>query len=83
MLANVVNPAGDHLPKYNYLEKIINPRKKSEFEVQSRKSKQKLLSLEDLKERIVLDCKEKVPSPITVIGCIKPGDGLSGKKRNT
>ena len=28
-----------------------------------------------------MDCKEKVPSPITVIGYIKLGHGLSGKKK--
>ena len=61
--------------------KIINPSKKSEFEVQSLKSKQKFLSLEDLKKQIILDCKDKVPSVLTVIGYIDPGHGLSGKKR--
>jgi len=81
---NIVTPAGSHqpqLPRYNYLVKIINPRKKSEFEVQSLITKQKFLSLEDLKEQIILDCKEKVPDPITDIGYIEPGHGLSGKKK--
>ena len=67
--------------KYNYLVKIINPKKKSEFEVQSLKSKQKFLSLVDLKQQILLDHKEKVPNLLSVIGYIQPGHGLSGKKK--
>ena len=61
--------------------KIINPKKKSEFEVQSLKAKQKFFSLEDLKEQVILDCKEKVPNPLTDIGYIVPGHGLTGKKK--
>jgi hypothetical protein len=68
-------------PKYNYLVKIINPKKKSEFEVQSLKTKQKFLSVEDLKEQVALDCNEKVPDPLTEIGYIEPGHGLTGKKK--
>ena len=80
---NIVTPA-DHqslLPKYNYLVKIINPKKKSEFEVQSLKCKQKFFSLENLKEQVASDCKEKVPSPLSDIGYIEPGHGLAGKKK--
>ena len=49
--------------------------------MQSLKTKQKFLSLEDLKEQVVLDCEEKVPNPITVIGHMEPGQGLSEKKK--
>ena len=81
---SIVIPASHNqspLPKYSYLVKIVNPKKKSEFEVQSLKAKQKFLSLEDLKEQVVLDCKEKVPNPLTDIGYIEPGHGLTGKKK--
>ena len=61
--------------------KLVNPKNKSEFEVQSLKAKQKFLSLEGLKEQVVLDCKEKVPNPLIVIGYIEPGHGLTGKKK--
>ena len=60
---------------------MVNPEKKSEFEVQSLKSKKKYLSLEGLKACVVLECQEKVPNPLTVIRCIEPGHGLSGKKK--
>ena len=49
--------------------------------MQSLKSKQKFLSLEELKQQVVLECKERVLGPLIVIGFIKPGHGLSGKKR--
>ena len=49
--------------------------------MQSLRAKQKFLSLEDLKQQVVLECKEKVPNPLTAIGYIEPGHGLSGKKK--
>ena len=67
--------------KYNYLVKIVNPEKKSEFEVQSLKSKEKYSCLEELKACVVMECKEKVPSPLRVIGYIETGHGLSGRKK--
>ena len=80
---NLISPgsSSELMPKYNYLVKIISPKKKSEFEVQSLKSKQMFLSLADLKQQILLDHKEKVPNPLSVIGYIQPGHGLSGKKK--
>ena len=49
-------------PEYNYLVKIVNPKKKSEFEVLTLKPKHNFFRLENLKEQVRLDCKEKVPS---------------------
>lgn len=72
---------GPPLPKYNYLVKIINPNKKSEFEVHSLKTKQKFFSLEDVERQVILECKDKVPNPLAVVGYIEPGHGLSGKKK--
>ena len=81
---SILTPASHNqspLPKYSYLVKIVNPKKKSEFEVQSLKAKQKFLCFENLKEQVVLDCKEKVPNPLTVIGYTEPEHGLTGKKK--
>ena len=49
--------------------------------MQSLKAKHKFTSLEDLKEQVTLECNEKVPNPLTDVGYIEPGHGLTGKKK--
>lgn len=81
IVAPVSNISPPQLQRYNYSVKVINPQKKSEFEVESLRSKQKFLTLEEVKQQIVTDCKGKVPDYISTIGYIAPGHGLSGKKK--
>ena len=64
-----------------YSVKIMNPKKKSEFEVLSMKTNAIYSSVDDLKEQLLKEFRDKVSDPVQSIGYIEPGHGLRGKQR--
>lgn len=68
-------------PRFKYSVKIVNPKKKSEYEIQVLRTDHMFTSVEELKTQIVQDCESKVPEKPTQLGFIEPGHGLRGKQR--
>ena len=61
--------------------KIMNPTKKSEYEVLSMRSKAVYNRVADLKDQVLQEFRDKVQDPVETIGYIEPGHGLRGKQR--
>lgn len=61
----------------------MNPKKKSEFQVVQLKVKQMFeCIINDLKQQLLLELKEKIADPIEQLGYIEPGwHGLRAKQR--
>ena len=66
---------------YNYSVKIMNPKKRSEFEVVQLKTKQRFETIADLKHQMLTEYADKISNPIEQLGYIEPGHGLRGKQR--
>ena len=64
-----------------YSVKIINPAKKSDFEVLNMRSKAVYTTVDELKHQILSEFSGKVGDPIQQVGYIEPGHGLRGKQR--
>lgn len=76
----VLNSTSRDCPCHEYLIKLVNPRKKSDYEIVRLKSKRKYESVDKLKEQILEEFTEKVMGPLK-LGYIEPGHGLRGKQQ--
>ena len=56
-------------------------KRKSNFEVLQLKTRLKFKRLDDIKQQVLEDLKDKVSEPLSQIGYIEPGHGLRGKQR--
>ena len=68
-------------PSYNYSVKIMNPKKKSEFDIVQIKAKQRFACVDDLKQQLLTELRERISDPLEQVGYIEPGHGLRGKQR--
>ncbi len=59
----------------------MNPSKKSEYEVLSLKTKVVYKSVDDLRQQLLSEYKDKLDEPVGTVGYIEPGHGLRGKQR--
>lgn len=66
----------------NYCVKIMNPKKKSEFEIVQMKAKQRFACVDDLKQQLLTELRERISDPIEQVGYIEPGHGLRNKQRS-
>ncbi len=65
---------------FKYSVKIMNPQRKSEFEVLMMKTKDRFGSITNLKKQVQSEFKDKLGT-LKQIGYIEPGHGLRGKQR--
>ena len=68
-------------PRFKYSVKIVNPKKKSEYEIQVLQTDRMFTTVEELKTQIAQDCKSKILEKPTQLGFIEPGHGLRGKQK--
>ncbi len=78
--SSTTNPSS-HCENYNYSVKIVNPKKKTDYVIQTLRFADRFGSLEHLKKTLVESCRDKVPSDIEQLGYIEPGHGSKGKLR--
>jgi len=56
-------------------------KRKSNFEVLQLKTRLKFKRLDDIKQQVLEDLKDKVSEPLSQIGYTEPGHSLRGKQR--
>lgn len=59
----------------------MDPKKKSDFEVLTMKSKDRHECVNSLKEQITCEFGDKIGQPLKQLGYIEPGHGLRGRQR--
>ena len=65
---------------FKYSVKIMNPSKKSDFEVLVMKAKERFDSIQSIRSKVECEFKDKV-GKLKQIGYTEPGHGLRGKQR--
>ena len=71
---------GVAISTFLYSVKVMDWKKKSNFEVVQLKTRVKFKQLDDLKRQLLEELRDKVSEPLKV-GYIEPGHGLRGKQR--